>query len=236
MPIITEFTPAAVEKLQYYVYLLSDPRSKRVFYVGKGTGNRIFAHLRAAIVRPEQTDKLETIRGLQREGLDPEHLILRHGLTEKEAVEVEAAVLDYIGLGELTNAVHGHHADARGRMTISEAIARYDADDVTIRAPAILIAVNSFYRRGMAEEELYAITSGSGWCARAGCRRSNTRSASMTASYSRYTVSWAGTLRKRGVRNRSIKIVGNSTARLRVRCSTMWAAALRSTSQGARKT
>jgi uncharacterized protein len=165
MPTITEFTSAVVEKLQYYVYLLSDPRSKRVFYVGKGTGNRIFAHLRAAIVRPGQTDKLETIRALQREGLEPEHLILRHGLTEKEALEVEAAVIDYIGLSELTNAVHGHHAHECGRMTIPEVIARYDARDVTIQDPVILITVNRLYRHGMTEEQLYAITRGN-WVVR----------------------------------------------------------------------
>jgi hypothetical protein len=160
MPTITEFTPAVIEKLQYYVYLLSDPRSKRVFYVGKGTGNRIFAHLRAALVRPEQTDKLETIRAIHREGLAPEHLILRHGLTEKEALEVEAAFIDYIGVSELTNAVHGHHVDARGRMTISEVIARCDAPEVTIYEHVILITVNRLYRRGMTEDQLYAITRG----------------------------------------------------------------------------
>ena len=52
-------------------------------------GCRIFAHLRAALVRHDQTDKLETIRAIQREGPEPEHLILRHGLTEKEALEAE---------------------------------------------------------------------------------------------------------------------------------------------------
>ena len=160
MPTITEFTPAVIEKLEYYVYLLADPRSQRVFYVGKGTGNRIFAHLRAALVRPEQTDKLETIRSIQREGLVPEHLILRHGLTEKEALEVEAAMIDYIGLSELTNAVLGHGAVARGRMTIAEVIARYDAPAVTIGERVILITVNRLYERGMTEAQLYAITRG----------------------------------------------------------------------------
>jgi hypothetical protein len=166
MPALTEFTPSVIEKLQYYVYLLSDPHSKRVFYVGKGTGNRIFAHLRAAIVRPDQTDKLETIRALQREGFAPEHRILRHGLSEKEALEVEAAVIDYIGLDELTNAVHGHHADARGMMTIAEVITRYDAPEVTIHAPVILITVNRLYAHGMTEEQLYTITRGN-WVLRA---------------------------------------------------------------------
>ena len=36
------------EKIRYYVYALRDPRDGRVFYVGKGRGGRINAHLREA--------------------------------------------------------------------------------------------------------------------------------------------------------------------------------------------
>jgi len=45
-----EFSPAVVEALGYYVYLLKDPETDKVFYVGKGTGNRIFQHLKEAAV------------------------------------------------------------------------------------------------------------------------------------------------------------------------------------------
>ncbi len=34
--------------LRYYVYALSDPRNGRVFYIGKGIGDRINAHTRDA--------------------------------------------------------------------------------------------------------------------------------------------------------------------------------------------
>jgi uncharacterized protein len=43
-----EWRPGVVEKLGYYVYLLVDPQTDRVFYVGKGTGGRCFSHVREA--------------------------------------------------------------------------------------------------------------------------------------------------------------------------------------------
>jgi hypothetical protein len=39
--------------MKYYVYELVDPRTSRVFYVGKGRGKRMHAHEREAIIRRE---------------------------------------------------------------------------------------------------------------------------------------------------------------------------------------
>ena len=38
------FSPEISEKLKFYVYHLIDPRNGETFYVGKGKGNRVFAH------------------------------------------------------------------------------------------------------------------------------------------------------------------------------------------------
>ncbi|HIO04524.1 MAG TPA: GIY-YIG nuclease family protein, partial [Gammaproteobacteria bacterium] len=32
--------------MKYYVYLLLDPITDEIFYVGKGKGNRVFSHLK----------------------------------------------------------------------------------------------------------------------------------------------------------------------------------------------
>ena len=52
----TEFSPFVIEQIGWYVYALQDPRDQKIFYVGKGKGNRIFAHANAAI--DEVSDEL----------------------------------------------------------------------------------------------------------------------------------------------------------------------------------
>jgi hypothetical protein len=122
MPFMKVFSPAAIEKIGHYVYMLIDPEVNKVFYVGKGMGNRIFAHLNAALKMPAPDDKLEQIRRIQAKSLEVQHSLLRHGLTEKEAFEIEAAIIDFMGLDDLTNLVQGYATDDRGMMTIVEAV------------------------------------------------------------------------------------------------------------------
>ena len=38
------FPEGVAEQLKWYVYRLIDPRNGETFYVGKGKGNRVFAH------------------------------------------------------------------------------------------------------------------------------------------------------------------------------------------------
>ena len=41
----------------YYVYGLVDPRTSQFFYIGKGTGNRIFEHEMESIESPNIEEK-----------------------------------------------------------------------------------------------------------------------------------------------------------------------------------
>ncbi len=157
---IQEFPLSVIEKLDYYVYLLIDPETNQVFYVGKGTGNRIFAHINAALADAGVGEKLDKIRDLRSRGIEIRHVIHRHGLTEKEAFEIEAALIDFIGISGLTNQVQGAHSDDRGQMTVAEVVAKYEAPVAEIKEPVILITLNRLYRRGMSSDELYEITRG----------------------------------------------------------------------------
>lgn len=114
------FTPEVVEQLQYYVYRLIDPRSGQTFYVGKGKGNRLYAHVNDALkdyegisyTDSEEDDvssKIQQIRDIKNAGLEVIHVIQRYGLTEKEAFEVEAALIDCYG--GLTNIQSGYSSD-----------------------------------------------------------------------------------------------------------------------------
>lgn len=122
MPVM-KFTEEIIEQLKYYVYALIDPREHKLFYVGKGKGNRVFDHVKCALSSPEVSDKLDYIRGLKG---DVEHVIVRSGLTEKEAFEVEAALIDMLShdvaapFTHITNVQSGHHTWAHGLRTVDE--------------------------------------------------------------------------------------------------------------------
>lgn len=150
-----EFPRSVQEKLGYYVYLLLDPRDAKIFYVGKGIGNRVFAHAQAAIDDPTDSEKLDRIREILSTGRKVQYIIHRHGLTEKEAYEVEAALIDFVGITDLTNEVEGHNSDDRGKMTVSEIIGKYVALPAQIDKPVILVTFNRRYERGMSIDDIY---------------------------------------------------------------------------------
>ena len=144
-------------ELGYYVYLYIDPETDRVFYVGKGRGNRALSHADGL----GSQEHAKVIRRLKRKGLTPKVEILIHGLkTEEAAHAVEAAAIDLLGLDNLANTVRGHGSSQRGRMTLDQVLSLYQRKPAKITEPAILIRINRLYRYGMTEMELYDTTRG----------------------------------------------------------------------------
>lgn len=94
---------------QYYVYSLSDPRTGNVFYIGKGLGDRVKAHVKEAGMSSAENNKLETIRAIEKSGLSVEQRIIAIYENEETAFEMESLLINWVyGLNQLTNAVSGH--------------------------------------------------------------------------------------------------------------------------------
>lgn len=150
---------STIEKLGYYVYLLTDPRNGKVFYVGKGKGNRINNHLIGALETDiQETEKIKTIREIQKAKKEVGLFVLRHGLTEKESYEVECALIDFIGIENLTNIVQGHYSAARGKMKLEDIKIEYEAEQAIFYEPTILINIRKLYYPDITQKELYEAT------------------------------------------------------------------------------
>lgn len=164
-----EFDALACEELKYYVYALVDPRDGKIFYVGKGKGNRVFQHVKDALGKETESDKLDIIRKIIDEGKDVQYYILRHGLTESQAFEMESLMIDFLtydkfkkDVANITNIVAGHHTDIRGIMSIDDVRDFLNAEKIEnlagILAPygnVLAISINGTYTSGASEDEVY---------------------------------------------------------------------------------
>ena len=162
---IRRWRPGVTEALHYYVYLLVDPRNGKPFYVGKGIGDRCFAHLDEARKTEKDSSgdysKLKTIREIE-EHSQVRIDLLRWGFEDPEgeqtAFAIEAAAIDLLRL-DLDNRASGL-ARGKGRISAEEV-------DITLGAtPAnfdpehrlILVRVARQFRVGMDDESLYVAT------------------------------------------------------------------------------
>ena len=152
---IDAFPPEVIEKLKTYVYRLIDPRNGETFYVGKGKGNRVFAHIHGeqGIEGDDLDNKMKRIHAIRLAGFEVTHVIHRHGMDDVTAYEVESALMDaYPGL---TNEAGGVGGNEFGAMHALEIIREYAAEAAVFRHDAILISVN---RTALAEPLLYEAT------------------------------------------------------------------------------
>lgn len=113
------FSPEVQKILKYYVYRLIDPRTGHTFYIGKGKGNRVFAHVNNALSSYQGegfldeddrvSAKIQQIIDIKNAGLDVVHIIQRWGMENDVAYEVESALIDCFH--STTNLQRGHNSD-----------------------------------------------------------------------------------------------------------------------------
>ena len=160
-PTITSFSEKAIESLNgLYVYALIDPRNEKVFYIGKGTGNRVFSHeIESGKSRESEKKKIQQIREIENSGHSVKRLIVNWGLSENEAFVAEATLINLLNRMpdiQLTNEVSGHRVHES--LTTEEFELQYGAvplEKEDIKHSILVIKINKLYRRGMSEEELY---------------------------------------------------------------------------------
>ncbi len=141
-PEIESFPAGVTRKLKTYVYRLIDPRNGETFYIGKGKGDRVFSHIRGEkeLEDDELDFKLKRIREIRVAGFEVAHVIHRHGMDNRTAFEVEAALIDaYPGL---TNTAGGAGSNDYGAMHAREIIDRYGAEPAAFQHRVLLISVN----------------------------------------------------------------------------------------------
>lgn len=168
---------AEIKGKEYYVYLLVDPRTNQPFYIGKGKGNRVFAHKQAALTRlkemdalaeeeTKQTLKIQTINEILAADLTVSSYIVSYGLTQAQAFASENALINYIKLVqgiELTNIVNGHGTRA---MLVEELEEQFEYQPLDLKEIAtdeliLAVKVKDAFQLSKDESKEYSIYAGS---------------------------------------------------------------------------
>jgi hypothetical protein len=71
--------------------------------------------------------------------------------TEKMAFEIEASLIDFVGMENLSNLQGGHYSSDFGLKTADEITAMYEAEELSTTEAIMLININRRYRRDMTE-------------------------------------------------------------------------------------
>jgi hypothetical protein len=152
----TRFPPELHETLKFYVYIYIDPATEDPFYIGRGQGDRAFAHLNETD-RNEKNLRIEAIRS---RGQQPKIDLLCYGLTEENAALVEAATIALLGRPPLLNLMRGDFGMGYGRVSAQDIIRIASAKPVNVEENAILIRINKLFQSNMTPLELYEATRG----------------------------------------------------------------------------
>jgi hypothetical protein len=143
--------------------------------VGKGQGDRVFQHLKEVepyidLMPKFINAKQNRIKEILDDGFELRHVILREGLSESESLEVEAAMIDLLGIENLTNQVRGvgterGKRDAERLNYPSYRTKKYDfeflcQDNCIIEKPTILFRMNQLFSEEFTSVDLYEAARG----------------------------------------------------------------------------
>ena len=121
---------------KWYVYELSDPRDNSVFYVGKGSGNRIDAHERDTI-KGVCSKKCNKIRSINNSGYSIHKEKVATFWDEQAAYDYETERISFYGLSNLTNIIAGGQSAFERRVKAMKARKDPTALELFVRNPRI---------------------------------------------------------------------------------------------------
>ena len=147
------FSKEVCEELKFYVYRLVDPRNGHTFYVGKGSGNRVFSHVNSALKNnlkyniEEDNLKYKTIREIKDAGLEVIHIIQKYGLDEDQAFLVESVLIDAYSIErKLTNKINGFNSsEPTNVITLQSNLSAQEFDDKDYKGKYIIIKVKDYW-------------------------------------------------------------------------------------------
>ena len=163
---IKAFSPEVCAQLKYYVYRLVNPQNGQTFYVGKGKGNRVFAHAKCALKDYEGVDyssedddednlKYKTIRDIKRAGLEVIYIIQKYDLEEKEALAIESALIDIYSIrSDFTNKIKGFNTtDPTNAIALQRKLATPEYKDSASNPKYIIIKVKDYWIQQQQSED-----------------------------------------------------------------------------------
>jgi len=107
--------------LDYYVYLLIDPLSGSIFYVGKGKKRRCFHHEKQRHnLLDSNPKKITVIRDIVSRGLSVTVRLIGWQLTEADAYALERNLIEAIGKDRLTNAANGQFTEGERNLAFAK--------------------------------------------------------------------------------------------------------------------
>ena len=146
-------------KSYVYVYCEIDEENRRIpIYVGKGKSDRFFSHLND--IGEPIDDKTKKINNLLKEnklGID----ILAHGLTNREAEQVESACIDLMGVENLENVVRGKGDNVK-RIPLNEIAHKLAGKSIKVKPEhcGVAILINTGWKPSFGYMQTFECTRG----------------------------------------------------------------------------
>jgi uncharacterized protein len=147
----------------FYVYVLVDPITDEIFYVGKGSRQRAESHLKPRNKSESSTPKMKRIRAIRSLGEEPRIDIVQRNLPDGlSALQFERALIDC--LPNLTNLKRGHGV-AMGRESLKQIAIKHNAPELGDCAPvsAVLIRLGDRWVEARERMEPKYFRKGYGW-------------------------------------------------------------------------